>query len=170
MQTQDKKRTAYHEAGHAVAHYRLNVSQGGATIIPHDGKLGSVTAEGEGHVWKAEDAPTQVLCYCAGYAALIAAGYSNEEASLGTDDDFEKATKLITDWVLSGNMDEWRRQSVELMSSAENIRAVEFVAKDLMSNKTLPSDYIEQVIDRADGKTSEEEWRQTKSWQFPEMD
>ena len=169
METLKLKHTAYHEAGHAVAHLRLNVQQGNVTIKPHDGNLGSSAAEGKEHVWSAEEAPNQVLCYCAGYAALIAIGCSEDDAVLGADNDFENAAELIETWSLSVSLDDWRTQSVELMSRPENIRAVDFVANALMKYETLDSDYLDILSDLADGNISEEEWQQFISWRHPEM-
>jgi hypothetical protein len=55
------------------------------------------------------------------------------------------------------------------MSSPENIRAVEFVAKALLKYETLRADYIDLLVDRVDGNISEEDWHRTVSWQYPEM-
>ena len=95
MKTPGTKHIAYHEAGHVVAHFRLDVYQGIATIKPSGDNAGHVTSEGIDHVWNAIDARTQVLSYCASFAALIAAGHSEDDAKLGADDDFEKAAELI---------------------------------------------------------------------------
>ena len=165
----DLKRTAYHEAGHSVAHLRLGVLQAMTTIKAGAGTLGHVTAEGKEHVWSEEDAEKQVLCYCAGYAALMAAGYSQDAAMLGTEDDFENASDLIAAWSLSGTLDEWRARSVELMNRPENIRAVEAVARALMDHESLDDGYIDLLVDLVDGNISKQEWLQAISWQYPSM-
>jgi hypothetical protein len=165
----ERKHTAYHEAGHAVANSRLGVLQAVATIKPSDGTLGRVVSEGKDHVCDAEDAHKQVLCYCAGYAALIAAGYSNEAAKQGADDDFENIAEIIETWALPGTFDEYQSQSVTLMRNPENIRAVDFVAKALMKHETLNDDYMDVLLERADGNVSEEEWCQFITWRYPGM-
>ena len=165
----DQTSTAIHEAGHAVAHFRLNVLQGMATIKPKGGNLGSVSAEGKDHVWDAEYARKQVLCYCAGYAALIAADYSDEDAKQGADNDFNIATKLLAWLPLPSTLEEWLSKSVTLMSSPENIRAVDFVAKALMEHETLNADYVDMSVEYVDGKFTEKEWLDYLSWQHPEI-
>ena len=171
MQTIDLKHTAYHEAGHAVAHFRLNVQQECVTIKPHGDNLGSSMAEGKDHVLDAEDAPTQVLCYCAGYAALIANGNNEGDAIRGADDDFENTEELLEKWPesLTGTLNDWKGQSVALMSAPENIRAVDFVAKSLLKYETLQADYLEMLVELADSNITEEEWQRFLAIQFPEM-
>ena len=110
-----------------------------------------------------------MLCYCAGYAALIATGYSDEVAILGCDDDMENAVELIQSWSLSGSLAEWKSRSVTLMSSLENIRAIDFIAKALMHYETLDSGYLELLIERADGDIPEGEWHGVVSRQYPGM-
>lgn len=169
MATMDLERIAYHEAGHAVAHIRLNVLQNMASIKPKDGNLGNVSAEGIEHVWKPEEARPQVLCYCAGYAALVATGCSDEVAKQGADDDFENATELIDTWGLSGTLEEWQGQAVELMSGPDNIRAVDSVDKALMKYETLDADYMDVLVDHADGNVTKEEWDRYLLMAHPEM-
>lgn len=43
----------------------------------------------------------------AGHAALVAAGYSDEEARAGAGDDFEHASHLIEHWGLVGTLEDW---------------------------------------------------------------
>ncbi|UCC45163.1 MAG: hypothetical protein JSU65_04410 [Candidatus Zixiibacteriota bacterium] len=165
----ERKHTAYHEAGHAVAHLRLGILQDKATIQPHANNLGAVTAEGVEHVWDAEDAHKQLLGYCAGYAALVAAGYSNDDARSGADDDMENAAELVRKWPSIGTLDEGQRQAVTLMSSAENIRAVDYVARALMKHETLEADYMINLVGWADGDMTDEEWLDFIAWRYPEM-
>jgi len=161
--------TAIHEAGHAVAHARLEVLQALVTIKPHNGMLGRSLAEGKDHVSNAEDARVQVLCYCAGYAALIAAGYSDKSARLGADDDFENAAELVSKWPSIGKLDEAESQAVIFMSTQENIRAVDFVAKALLEHETLDFDYLEMLIELADGNISEAEWQRFLLYIYPRI-
>jgi hypothetical protein len=183
MKTSDRKQTAYHEAGHAVAHIRLDIYQEKATIKRNPGILDSVEAEGKNHVWKdenakkwalcycagIEDAEKRAICYCAGYAAFIVLGYSDEDAILDADDDMENAYELIQFWLLPGALDEWKQKSIALLSSPENIRAVEAIAKALLKYETLEWEYMEQLIELTDGNITEVEWFQFLSFRYPEI-
>jgi hypothetical protein len=171
MQTMDRgKITAYYEAGHAVAQFRFGVPDAFSAIDWSEGALERVIVEGKQHVSSAAEAEKQVLCCCAGYAALIAQGLGSEEASQGAADDFENAGELIETWGLSGTLDEWRVRAMELMEKDNNIRAVEFVGDALMKYLTLTAEYVDVLIERADGDVSDEEWREFVASRYPGMD
>ena len=107
--------TAIHEAGHAVAHARLECSAL-VTIKPHNGMFGRCKLpEGKDHVSNAEDARVQVLCYCAGYAALIAAGYSDKSARLGADDDFRKRRRACIEMAIYRQIGRSRKPSCNFL-------------------------------------------------------
>ncbi len=169
MPDSERKQTAYHEAGHAIAHLRHDILQLQVTIRPHDGNLGGCTGEGKDNVWNAAQAPDQVICYCAGYAALIAIGHDKDIALLGCSDDMDNAAELITIWSLPGTLDEWQAKAVELMSRPENIRAVDFVARALLKYKTLEPDYFDFLVEWADGHISDAEWERFISRFYPNM-
>ena len=123
------KAVAIHEAGHAVAHVRLGLDHDGANIIPdEDGQLGGAAGEGQEHVEGERGAKHVVLAFCAGYAALVAAGHAEDTARVGADDDFEQAREVIDSWGLPGGFESWQAQAVELMSRPENVAAVALVA------------------------------------------
>ena len=182
MNTTDRKHNAYHEAGHAVAHIRLDIYQKKATIKLNPCISDSTEAEGTNYVQNNEDAnywalcycagmeeaEKRVICYCAGYAALIVLGYSDEDAMLGTDDDMENASKLIQFWTLPGALDEWKQRSIELLSSPENILAVEAIGKALLRYETVEWEYMEQLIELTDGHITEAEWHQFLSFRYPQ--
>ena len=65
-----------------------------------------------------------VEAYCAGYAAMIAAGYTEEIAVEGCTDDFENATHLIQYWGLEGSIEDWKGRAVALLNTPENKHAV----------------------------------------------
>ena len=169
MEESNIKHTAIYEAGHAVANVRIDDLKDQITIDPGEGLLGGLIAEGKNHVRNAKDAAKQVYSYCAGYAALMALGYSAEVPCLGAGDDFENASDLLEMWDLPGTLDEWLNRSAEFMSEPKNIRAVEFVANALMEYKTLDGDYVEMLVEWADGNMTDEEWRQFVSFQYPGM-
>jgi hypothetical protein len=154
----EKLETAIHEAGHTVAHCRLSLDFGFTTIKPTEGKFGSLSGEGTDHVWDAKRAQDMVLAYCAGYAAVIAAGRPVEKARAGCDDDFEHASELITFWKLPGDLDDWKKSAVELMSKPENVRAVEFVTKKLLVLETIAADHLMVLVEVADGASTEEDY------------
>lgn len=156
--TDDLKLTALHEAGHAVAHVRLEIQQGRATIVPDDQNAGAVSAEGVEHVYSAEAATPMVEAYCAGYAALVAAGYSEELAAAGAGNDFANAELLIEQWNLGGDLQHWKLRAVELMGTPANRRAVELVAEHLVAHRTLDGDYLDLLVDLADGSCTEQEF------------
>jgi ATP-dependent Zn protease len=163
----DLKHTAIHEAGHAVAHQRLNILQDKCTIVASDTRAGAVTAEGTEHVWSMEEAHDQVVAYCAGYAALVAAGVDEGTARLGADDDFDQATHLIEFWGLEGDLDTWCRKAKEFMGQPENLAAVQRVADELLRVETLDFDDIAILVDITDGLATEDDYARFKA--FREM-
>ena len=154
----DEIQTAIHEAGHAVAHVRLRLDMTWATIVPRHFEesvtLGAVT--GEGDPWNASDAQAQVLAYCAGYAACVVAGWSDEHARSGTGDDFDKANQIIEFWALEG-LENWLTKSVELLSTPETVRAIHKIADELIIHKAIGGGYISILCDWADGDCTEDE-------------
>ncbi len=151
--------TAIHEAGHAVAHYRLDIEQSMLTIEPNPekGTAGSSSAEGPQHVWSREDAEPMVLAFYAGYGALLAAGYPHEVAEDGAWSDFEQAEQLIEFWGLDGTPDEWRAKSAELMAQPENVAAVRRLADQLLQDRTIDGQLLPIYIEVADGEATEQE-------------
>lgn len=112
--------TAIHEAGHAVATLRNGVQLGFVSIQPNDIHAGVATHE---ELYRnREEAEIDALIACAGYAALIAAGYDKAAASAGCDDDFEAASQMIAGWGLD-SIEGIKSQAVELLSRDENRQA-----------------------------------------------
>lgn len=146
---------AIHEAGHAVAHIRLNIDQECATIVRGVGTLGGVTAEAD--PWTKGEAQAQVIAYCSGYAACVAAQYAEDRANEGCWDDFERAQTLIEFWDLDALAD-CKAKSVELMCIAENIRAVNLIGQYLMQHGTVDADCMAVLVDVADGGTTQAEF------------
>lgn len=148
----DRQQTAIHEAGHAVAHVRLEIDYADAAIDrPRDGVEGEAVAAGAESVWDADAARAQVLANCSGYGALVGAGVAPEAASLGADDDFENATELIESWGLTGTLDEWKARAVALMSEPRNRKAVQVIASELLERKRLDYDLISIFVELSDG-------------------
>jgi hypothetical protein len=155
----EKENIAIHEAGHSVAHCRLDLGMGFGIIKPTEEKLGSLSGEGVDHVYDSGGAEKMVLAYCAGYAAMKAAGKSEDEACRGCEDDFENAEQLISVWSLSGNLDDWKNRAVELMRKPENLRAVEVIAEKLIEFETIDSDHLMVLVEVADGVSTMEDYK-----------
>lgn len=146
----DRKFIAIHEAGHAVARERAMRYQMEISIVPNheEGRLGF--SSGEYLTQQEEDvAKKSVLVSLAGYAALVVAGYSEEDACLGADNDFDDAIDEIR-FISGGDLDYWKQQTVAFMSEPANARAVTALAEVLIDNLTLDGDEVSIVIDAAD--------------------
>jgi hypothetical protein len=150
---QSKHSTAIHEAGHAVAHFRLRIDQLGASIAS-DGNLAGYS-HASSSVFNGRDAEDQVIAYCSGYAACLAANLPDADAGCG--DDLEKAQELIESWQL-GSLTEWQAKAVELLSRPENISAVALIAKHLLRWQTLDVDYMGMLLEVADGNMTTAEF------------
>ncbi len=105
----EKQIAAIYEAGRAVAYTQLRLNI--------DKPIGS-----------RKEAEPKVLFYCSGYAALVAAGYPDEDARTGAWNDFRKAKYLIKYWGLAGGLEEWLKKSVEIMRKPENLKTVKHIA------------------------------------------
>ncbi len=158
------RQTAIHEAGHAVAHIRLGIQQGHVTIVPAGDLSGSAVAEGSDHVWNAAAASDQVLAYCAGHAATIAAGLEAAQAELGCGNDFEEAQQLIDFWRLDSDLAAWQARAIALMSQSENVTAVACVAEWLLQEGTLDSELVDVLVEKADGNVSDTDFERFLSW------
>ena len=159
------KRTAIHEAGHAVAFYRLfgeSPRYGHKlTIDPHEGKLGSHSAEDlvfDGLAPLSADESqafeNEAIYACAGYAALRAAGYQEDIANSGCQSDFDIAEQTSNFPLVIV-----KEKAVELMTDAQNISAVERLVGELLSRPTLEWEEGEMLIDLADGGVSEDDYK-----------
>lgn len=149
--------TAIHEAGHAVAFVRLFPARvcGDVSIEPEEGRLGghigeelTVCLNTADEQAEAQFEAEAVYC-CAGYAAMLAAGYPEEQAIELCESDFVEA---------GHRLEVGKRKAVELMRRPENRLAVERVAEELLHRKRLDGDHILVLIDVADGETTVEEY------------
>ena len=94
----DLRRTAIHEAGHAVAFIRICNSHHGPVTLKPEGEapsLGRSVGFGLEHIKSPKDAENQVFIHLAGYAALIAAGEAHDDAATGAEQDLQEARKAI---------------------------------------------------------------------------
>lgn len=148
----NQQKTAIHEAGHTVAQVRLGIPQLSVTIIPRGWRAGACLSECD--PWSAEGALNQAIAYYCGWAACVVAGWANEEAREGCDDDFEAAHDLAMHWALPDG-DAIRTRAVELMR--ENEAAVRLVAEHLVERKHLDDDIVAVLVEVADGEASSDD-------------
>jgi hypothetical protein len=157
----DLRWVAVHEAGHAVARLRLFPEEWleDVSIEQEEDSLGRLTLSVDTTV--APDALSDeegedvflrdAICACAGYAACIVAGYSEEQALTGCEADFERAghrTELACEHAL------------ELMGRAANVQAVQLIAEKLLKHMTIAFDHLGVLLAFSDGECSEEEYHE----------
>lgn len=157
------KTTAIHEAGHAVAYRRLHADAqavGAVSVVADEESLGHAIGPGERSIWNAEYAEAVVMSLCSGYAAVLVAGYAEEEAVLGCGSDFERAGDLIAEWGLGGDLEAWKFKAAELMRRPENVAGVALVAEHLLRHQRLEADFVDVLLEYADGDCSPEDFAQ----------
>lgn len=147
--------SALHEAGHAVAQLRFEILGDEVKISPSGDTFGTVDSAGARPVRSNDEAAARVLSCCAGFAALVATGHDKVQAAIGCDSDFLEAANLIKYWALEGDLETWKRKAVRLMRFPRNIAAVEMVAAHLLRQRVLAGDYVEVLVDLADGSISQ---------------
>jgi hypothetical protein len=77
---------------------------------------------------------------------------------MGCANDFELAEDIIQFWLLDG-IDHWQEKAVELMRQPVNIRAVDMLATHVLEHITLDADYVDVLVEVADGNTTEVEFQ-----------
>ncbi len=164
--------TAYHEAGHAVAQYRLFPEgrwvDGVSIERKDDGTLGRHTSKelfphpDDDPAMVREQYENEVLCLCAGYAGTVAMGYGDEEARGGCWGDFDAAEETVQGWA-TAPLEEQLKRAVQFMRRPENKNAVERVGTELLEHGTLDCDELEIVIEVLDGKSTEEDLAQYRA-------
>jgi hypothetical protein len=134
----DRRETAYHEAGHAVAHIR-----GGdcpvASIVSRDETLGRVTGDGSD-----ED----LVTYYAGYAASIEYGQDPAIAREMARTDFGLARDYHS------QHDEAESIEKAHVFVRENWRAIELIAAELLAHEVLTTDELYALVEVADGEAT----------------
>ncbi len=142
-------------AGHVVAQFRLGIEQGRASIAPDGQSAGHVLVSG--WIEDGEDPRNYVISHCAGYAACRAADLPNADSGCGND--FAAAKGLIDSLGL-GCLADWQARAVEWMSLPKNVKAVSLIAKHLLRWETLNVEYMDCLLDVADGEITEAEFEQ----------
>jgi hypothetical protein len=157
----DLRWVAVHEAGHAVARLRMFPDQWleDVSIEQDEDSLGRLTlaidttvvsdfcSDEEGEDVFFRDA----ICACAGYAACIVAGCSEEQALTGCEADFERA---------GHRKENACKHALELMDREENVQAVGLIASKLIELTALDYDHLCVLMELANGQCSEPEYRE----------
>ena len=151
-QTPLDRNTAIHEAGHVVALIRFDLGCGYASIMPIDETAGFVTIHL--HAENKREAEARAVSCCAGYAARIVAGDTEELAAFGCDNDFDSANKLIEDWGLD-NLVTFKVKAVDMLRLPENVKAVDLIALHLLKRGRLDSEYMQVLVEVVDGESTE---------------
>ncbi len=156
----EERKTAIHEAGHAVASVRLFpdrlVLEVSIEPEPDKGLLGKHAADELTVLCSTPDEQAaasfeaEAIYSCAGYAAVLAAGYPEAEAIAGCESDFAEAGDLL---------DIGKSKAVELMQRPENQQAVKHVADELSRHRCLDGDHVAVLINVADGDMTEKEYQ-----------
>ena len=145
--------TAYHEAGHALASYRMNTYAGELSIIPNkeENSLGRL------HILEQDDCSVKgihdaaIILYAGGEAARIAGDGKEPE---GIWSDYEKAQELIKPYL---EMDERQIQNEAAQLLRDNWRHVHALASALIELKALSGEEWQTIIEAIDCGL---DWRQ----------
>ena len=135
----DRRRIAFHEAGHAVVAYRLGFDSGTVTILPNtdQGTRGSSSSEDD------DDDATVVVLY-AGLAGerLVAPDSGPENGAWG---DYERAAEIHGLPSPPAHLEE---QATSLVK--KNRDAIDAVAEALLRDNTLAADEHRIIVDAVD--------------------
>lgn len=147
----DIKKTAYHEAGHAVAAYRFGHYVDEITIIKKDDILGSSKSETEwgGNI---KSYIEQIIVLYAGFAAERK--YNVKANKRGSINDDEHATVLLR--FTNEKETSLRKKAKEIIN--KNWIIIEAIAEKLIEYKTLKADEWVIIIDCFD--EGEENWEE----------
>lgn len=157
MKPDEKRHTAYHEAGHAlVAHFvRGNDPVHKITIIPRGPALGfTMTLPTEDQFSMTKEKADAILAYMMGgrVAEEIVFGH----LTTGASNDIERATELARRMVTEWGMSE-RLGPLNFATSNENV----FIGKDISSNVAFSAETT-QLIDREIRDTVERNYRRAR--------
>lgn len=158
--------TAIHEAGHAVAHRCLFVDRSfpwGMALVPEQdqeeqGMDGWNMIDRLGNDDDQSTADDDVV-RCAGYAAAVAAGFSEAEAEVGCYEEDEFDFQQVR-----GDLETAKAKAIDLMREPENVKAVKRIADELLLRRRLHGDHVGLLLDLAFGEITEQEYLQLLSF------
>ena len=157
--------TAIHEAGHAVADRRLfgdrSFSWGIALVPEQDQEEQGMDAwnmiDRLGNDDDQSTADNDVV-RCAGYAAVVAAGFSEAEAEAGCYERDYYDFRMVR-----GDLETAKAKAIELMREPENVEAVKRIADELLLRRRLHGDHVGLILDLAFGEITEQFYLQLLS-------
>ena len=152
MAVSDRRVKAIHEAGRAVARFRLNLPH--ETVAISDGDLGySATPKRPADSFgSSAEAQSVLLAHCAGCAALKLAGSCDQVAQQRSEGDFLYAARIIEHWQLDGTLEDWIEKAKKLLAAPVNLAALDLATLELMNGKSLDRDAIQRCVHIAEGK------------------
>lgn len=179
----DKLVVAYHEAGHAVMHYILDLPVSRASIIANTSGVGGVVfgQEQDEHLITKEMFEKRIKIM---YAGRASESIKFGDVTTGASNDIAQATQLLKQYIGSYgfddetglvNVDTFTRDDIvlieenferakilskELYASChgllnEKYDLVECLAQNLLEQETMSGEDIKVLLDRADGKVVE---------------
>lgn len=159
----DVEQLAIHKAGHAVAfarlfgdswrvRERLSIESSGVKSPQNVAEELTHVGPGESLGEMFRDFESDAIYACAGFAAVLVAGYSAPDAEGGCGSDFEAATH-VSDLPL----EELKSRAVELLKQPENVAAVARLSRELLERKTLDPTEVDMIIDVSDGLATEDD-------------
>lgn len=136
------KTNATHEAGHAVAFYL----QFGLDELH---RIGELKIGEQLSFFRVVDMfePTrdeeekEAIMYCAGYAALIVAEYSEDVALLGTESDFARATEKC-----SSSIEILKAAAVKLLASEKAAQLVQALSEQLLIKSNVSATELQNFF------------------------
>ena len=155
------ERTAYHEAGHAVASYHLRVAFSSLTIIPEEDSFGHVLhpksifnnfePEWDNSLKVRDRAERMILVSFAGQVAEWR--FTNRHNWRGSGEDWDKAVNLASYFagneVLQKYVDYLWARAKTLFNLPWLWDAVESVAKELLIRKNMGKQLTRKIIRKA---------------------
>lgn len=158
--TKKLKKTAYHEAGHAVASYELHIPFTYITIIPEEDSLGHVkhpelhnfNPEWDNSLRVIDRAERMIICSFAGQVAEWK--FSNRHNWKGSGEDWHRAIGLASHFV--GNDEVLQKYVDYLWARAKTLfnapwlwAAVEVVVRKLLTRKKMSNRLTRKIIRKA---------------------
>ena len=141
------KRTALHEAGHAMGHVIYDFELWRVEIFPKEtffgNHLGVCSPTRSGKMWIPRSKWREYARVgCAGYAAEHL--FYNEVDEESVEDDFEKVARLIAKHGRGVSIETIRDETVELLK--QHIVAIRAVADELLICKRLTGARVKEII------------------------
>ena len=143
MSENERIRTAFHEAGHAVVAYHFNHYGGRLTIVPANGIMGSAQTEAE---WC--DGSTDEEQICVLFAGLVAERRCDPTADPDGSRQDEEAAHRLLDLRPAGTEERLRAETERLVE--QDWPGIEAVSTALLEAGTLEAEEWQMIVDATD--------------------